>query len=102
MADVKQISQLLPNNIVQNKPQIGTAQDNGSKVQFSDVLKSAMNDVNSAQLHADDAVQGLIKGDTNIQDAMISLQKADVSLKLMLQVRNKVLEAYQEVMRTQV
>jgi flagellar hook-basal body complex protein FliE len=32
---------------------------------------------------------------------MIALQKADVSLKLMLEVRNKILEAYQEVMRTQ-
>ncbi len=67
------------------------------------MLKNALKDVNGAQLEADDAVQKVLSGETNdIHSTMIALQKADVSLKMMLEVRNKIMEAYQEVMRTQI
>jgi flagellar hook-basal body complex protein FliE len=69
---------------------------------FSEMLKGALSNVNDAQFEADAAVQKVLSGESaNIHETMIALQKADVSLKLMLEVRNKILEAYQEVMRTQ-
>ncbi|MDR2104313.1 MAG: flagellar hook-basal body complex protein FliE [Deferribacteraceae bacterium] len=69
---------------------------------FSEMLKGALNSVNDAQFEADEAVKQVLSGQSaNIHETMIALQKADVSLKLMLEVRNKILEAYQEVMRTQ-
>ncbi len=105
MANIDKSAFLLPN--INN---IGSAATNTAAkqtsttptVNFSDVLMGALQDVNSAQLTADSAVQSLAAGEANIQDTMIALQKADVSMKLMLEVRNKVLEAYQEVMRTQI
>jgi flagellar hook-basal body complex protein FliE len=69
---------------------------------FQEMLKGALNSVNDAQFEADEAVKQVLSGKSaNIHETMIALQKADVSLKLMLEVRNKILEAYQEVMRTQ-
>ncbi|PLX84501.1 MAG: flagellar hook-basal body complex protein FliE [Desulfuromonas sp.] len=70
---------------------------------FAEALKSAVSEVNRSQVEADGAVQSLHTGDgQNMHDAMISLEKADISLRMMVQMRNKVLEAYQEVMRMQV
>jgi len=58
---------------------------------------------NDAQLQADAAIKAAASGEnTDIHDTMIAIQKADVSLKLMMEVRNKLLEAYQDIMRTQV
>ena len=49
------------------------------------------------------AINELVAGKTkNIHSTMLALEKADMSLKLMMQVRNKVLEAYREVMKMQV
>ena len=70
---------------------------------FSSLLKDALSSVNDAQLEANEAVEQVLSGEhKDIHSTMIALQKADVSLKLMLEVKNKIVEAYQEVMRTQV
>ncbi|WP_022851949.1 flagellar hook-basal body complex protein FliE [Limisalsivibrio acetivorans] len=101
MADINNINFLLPNKLDEGASKQGNAEKT-TDVDFSDLLKNALQDVNSAQVEADEAVQSVLNGETNdIHSTMIALQKADVSLKLMLEVRNKILEAYQEVMRTQ-
>jgi flagellar hook-basal body complex protein FliE len=47
-------------------------------------------------------MQGLVKGETkNIHETMIAIEKANVSFNMMIQVRNKLLSAYQEIMRMQ-
>jgi len=70
---------------------------------FADALKTAVSQVNNAQLSADTAVEKLQTGESrNLHEVMISMEKADISMRLMLQVRNKVLDAYQEIMRMQV
>ena len=62
-----------------------------------------MEDVNKNQLEADASIKDLIAGKTkNIHETMLQLQKADLSLKTMMQVRNKILEAYKEIMKMQV
>jgi flagellar hook-basal body complex protein FliE len=73
------------------------------KESFTSHLKTALGEVNDLQQKADQAIQQLVgEGKGDLQETMIALEKADVSFRLMMQVRNKVLEAYQEIMRIQV
>jgi flagellar hook-basal body complex protein FliE len=59
--------------------------------------------VNELQAQSDQAIQGLATGENkNLHEAMISMEKASISFLFMSQVRNKALDAYQEVMRMQV
>lgn len=70
---------------------------------FGDILKESIGEVNRLQNDADKAARDLALGRAeNIHDVMISMEKAGVSFRLMMQVRNKIIEAYQEVMRMQV
>ncbi len=72
-------------------------------VSFSDTLKSSLADVNKYQNDASQAVQDFVTGDNkNITDTLSALGKADMSFKLTMQVRNKLLDAYKEVMRMSV
>lgn len=65
-------------------------------------LKDAIAKVGEAQAQADGSVQALMSGQTtNLHETMIALEKADVSFQLMLQVRNKIVGAYEEIMRMQ-
>ncbi len=75
----------------------------GGPTSFADTLKAAIQNVNQAQKEADLKAQQLATGKAkDIADVMITAEKADISLKLMVQVRNKIIEAYQEIMKMQV
>jgi flagellar hook-basal body complex protein FliE len=83
------------------QPQTQTS-DTQSKT-FADTLKDAVNQVNTLQKESDTKMQELATGKTsNIPEVMMAAEKADIALRLMVQVRNKVIEAYQEVMKMQV
>lgn len=70
---------------------------------FAASLKDAVNSVNTAQKESDFKMQELATGKSqNIHETMIAAEKADIALRLMVQVRNKMIEAYQEMMRMQV
>ncbi len=70
---------------------------------FSDTLTDAIGKVNELQKASDKAAQNLATGRTdNIADVMIASEKADIALKVMVQVRNKIIDAYQEIMKMQV
>ena len=70
---------------------------------FADTLAQSLDKVNTMQKQADVAIQDFVAGDTrNIHETMIAVGKADLAFRLTMQVRNKIVEAYQEVMRTQV
>lgn len=74
-----------------------------SQKSFADTLNEAINNVNQLQKASDKGMQDLATGRTdNIADVMIASEKADIALKLMVQVRNKIIDAYQEVMKMQV
>jgi flagellar hook-basal body complex protein FliE len=65
---------------------------------FKNILLEALNQVNTMQSQANEAVQQLVTGgDVNPAEVLTSLQKADVSFRMMLQIRNKLVQAYQEV-----
>ena len=70
---------------------------------FMDTLQSALGQVNELQTKADHAVLDFSSGkDTNLHDVMIAMEKADVSLRTLGQVRNKMVEAYQDILKMQV
>lgn len=70
---------------------------------FSSVLKDAIADINKLQVNADETIAKVQLGNTaSIHEAVIALEKADISFRAMMQVRNKIMDAYQEIMRIQV
>jgi flagellar hook-basal body complex protein FliE len=70
---------------------------------FGDVLKNAISTVNEVQKQSDVEIQKLMAGETqDLHTTMIAVQKADMSFQMMMQVRNKIVQAYQEIMRMQV
>ncbi|AHI07023.1 hypothetical protein BDW_12615 [Bdellovibrio bacteriovorus W] len=75
----------------------------GAGKSFADTLKDAVGNVNEMQKQSDVSMQNLATGKTdNVADVMIAAEKADIALKVMVQVRNKIIDAYQEVMKMQV
>ena len=78
------------------------AKEGGGK-SFGNVLQDIMQDINKLQLNADEAIAKVQLDNTgSIHEAMIALEKANLSFRTMMQIRNKILDAYQEVMRMQV
>lgn len=71
--------------------------------QFGKFLNDAMADLNAQQITVDNLNNGFVKGEiSDVHQLMIASQKASLGLELTVQVRNKVIEAYQEIMRMQV
>jgi flagellar hook-basal body complex protein FliE len=70
---------------------------------FNNLLTGIVSEVENQQKAADNAVNELHAGGAkNLHEAMIAMEQADISIRYMVQVRNKALEAYQEIMRMQV
>ena len=75
----------------------------GDGKSFGETLKDAIQEVNQLQKVSDQKMQDLATGRTdNIPEVMIAAEKADIALKLMVQVRSKIIDAYQEIMKMQV
>lgn len=73
----------------------------GSKgVSFAEFLNNAVSDVNRLQLESEALNEAFAMGlNDNLHQVMIAAEKADIALQFTVQVRNKILEAYQEIMR---
>ena len=73
------------------------------KTSFGDMLQRTINDVNQQKLDADQAITDLVTGrQPDIHQTMIDVEKASISFELLMQVRNKVIAAYDKIMSTQV
>ncbi|MFZ5439606.1 MAG: flagellar hook-basal body complex protein FliE [Myxococcota bacterium] len=66
---------------------------------FGEALKTAIEKVDAMQTDADVEAQKLGNGEGNLHETMLALEKADVAMRVAMKVRNKFLEAYNEVMR---
>ena len=76
----------------------GQAAASGRRQPFKNILLEALDQVNTMQSQANEAVQQLVTGgDVNPAEVLTTLQKADISFRMMLQIRNKLVQAYQEV-----
>ena len=91
-------------NQISNNTIPGTTSNSNEddKVNFEDVLKNAVNKVNDAQVSANNDIESLIKGDDiTMHEVMLSTQEAQISMQLMLEVRNKLYDAYKELSSVQ-
>ncbi len=79
-----------------------TTKNEKSGSDFLTVLKASLNDVNNMQIKGDEALKDLATGEVkDLHQAAIAIDKAEISMKMMLEVRNKALSAYKEILRTQ-
>lgn len=78
--------------------------NSSSKVDFSDALKNALNQVNQVQLASEKLGKNFAMGDDSVSlsDVMIAGQKANISFQATVQVRNKLVSAYNDIMNMQV
>lgn len=71
-------------------------------VSFGNMLARSLEEVNRLQITADEAIEDLEAGkQKNIHETMIAMEKADVAFQLLMQVRNKIISAYETIMRMQ-
>lgn len=85
------------------KAMSGATGANGT-TDFAAVLKSSLDSVAKAQNHAESMQQAFVLGDdkVNLSDVIIDMQKANISFQTTVQVRNKVITAYNDIMNMQV
>jgi flagellar hook-basal body complex protein FliE len=98
---------------IENIGNIGTSEITNNKISstaakaggnaFAQKLQSALNDVNEMQVKSDKAMSDIATGQVkDLHQAALAIDKAEISMKLMLEVRNKALSAYKEISRTQI
>lgn len=89
-------------NQIDLKPNL-SMNDTKTKMNFSETLKQAIEQVNQSQIESDHMTEALATGkNVELHNVMITAQKASVTMSLAIEVRNKAIEAYQEMMRMQV
>lgn len=82
-------------NKIQPNPASGTS--------FADTLKKFVSDVNTMQGKADESIQKMASGEiTDVHQVMTAVEEANVSFNMMMEIRNKVMDAYQEIMRMRI
>lgn len=97
--DSKMFLNQIQNNTIDNSNKNLNESD---KVNFTDVLNNAVNKVNDSQVKANNDIEALIKGDDiTMHEVMLSTQEAQISMQLMLEMRNKLYDAYKELSSVQ-
>ncbi len=98
--EIKMGKDYLP--LVQQKSQ-SQAPDTSKGVKFTDTLNELISDTNNLQIDSAELTESMIKGEpVDIHDVMISAQKAKTSFQLLMELRNKGLDLYREVLRMQI
>lgn len=97
LSELRSVSQAAQSKSVQHDETAGG-------VNFADVLNGALKDVSAAQSEARSMAENFSAGDPNVnlQDVMVNLQKANLSFQQMVQVRNRLVTAYQDIMNMSV
>jgi flagellar hook-basal body complex protein FliE len=99
MDDIRRIQGILQ----QQAPLETQTQPAAGETSFQDALGKFVTEVNSLQQNADVATQKLLSGELqDVHQVMMAMEEANTSFQLMMEMRNKILEAYREVMRMQV
>ena len=88
---------------IQSPINMGVQKDIGENKDFSEILNNALDNVNRLQLESEEYRNLLITGEIdNLHDVTIAQEKANIALQLTLSIRNKMVEAYREIMRMQI
>lgn len=86
-------------SITNNTKQVNKTDDKT----FDSMLKDAISEINTSQVEGYKAMEGIATGNVkNLQEAVQKIEEAELSLKLALEVKNKAINAYKEIMRMQV
>lgn len=95
---IDQISSIAPSPL---NDQIGT-QVSKAGDSFADAMRKSLEEANKAQNAGDKSIQALQSGEAeHLHEVMLTVEKADLSLRMLVQMRNKALSAYEEIMRMQ-
>ena len=101
MANLNNISSLSTADLLNSKSEVKKNTTSAGE-QFADVLKKSISETNSVQIDSQKAMADIATGQVkDLHQAAIAIDKAENSMKLMLEVRNKALTAYKEILRTQ-
>lgn len=100
--DISSISNSIGSLSLNSSNNASKIEQSGNK-SFQNMLNDAITEVNNEQVQGYDSMQGIATGKvTNLQEAVQRIEEADLSMKLALEVKNKALNAYKEIMRMQV
>jgi len=107
MTDPFNIAGIRPDQIQRDPLELRTAKSSVSPspeaTSFKDVLTEAIGEVQRLQDEADTTIKQLVSGEVkDVTQAMVAVEKADMSFQTMMTVRNKIVTAYEEVMRMQI
>ncbi|MGG4488926.1 flagellar hook-basal body complex protein FliE [Metabacillus idriensis] len=90
-------------SIQDSQSQVVKSSKQNQETSFSDFLNQSINEVNSMQIKSDQMTAALAEGkNVQLQDVMIAAEKASVTMLTTIEIRNKAVEAYQEMMRMQI
>jgi len=89
----------IPSSLPSGTSRPGAMPGGDAATTFSNALTGMLNSVEQSSADANVAVSNMLAGQGDVHEAMISLQKAEMTLELTVQVRNKLAQAYQDVMR---
>ena len=96
ITDIKDVS-LSPSGKIINRQQVR----HDPVPDFKEILTRSVNEVNEQAAHSNRSVEQMLLGKMDIHQAMIAMEKAGISFSLLVQVRNKIITAYEEIMRMQ-
>ncbi|MCS7203113.1 MAG: flagellar hook-basal body complex protein FliE [Thermodesulfovibrio sp.] len=97
MTEIKNISELLSKTI----NELGKLEET-QKESFEKILKEAIKEASEVEKEAQKAIEDFVRGEINIHQVVLAMQKADLTLQTLIQVRNKVIAAYEEISRMQI
>lgn len=90
------------NSILNNLNISNTTEEKINGTSFSNVLSDAISKVNDSEVNANNKIESLIKGeDVEMHEVMLAMQESVLSLQALIEVRNKTVEAYQEISKLQ-
>src|SRR2546422_7708991 len=90
------------NNIPRTMPSTTASKQQPAGAAFGKLLNEAVQQVNDVENTSQGELQKFLSNESDLHSVMISLEKADLSFQMMMQVRNKIVQAYQELMKSQV
>jgi len=97
------IQPISPQSIQSNPVKLDSNPIERASNSFSDMMESMISEVNESQARGDLAIEQMETGDaSHLHDVMIAVEEADVSLRMLVQIRNRAVAAYEEIMRMQI
>ncbi len=97
--DIQGLGKLSTSDLLQGKNKTPSSKESD----FGEILKASLDEVNDMQKSGEKAMNDMATGQVkDLHQAALAIDKAEMSMKLMLEVRNKAISAYKEILRTQI